>query len=81
MLGRVAAALASGVGADSLLVARCVHYAAGSTDERLQLAVLGQFKRGKSTFINALLGAAVLPTGVIPLTADRHVHRLGARAA
>ena len=37
--------------------------------ERLQLAVLGQFKRGKSTFINALLGADVLPTGVIPLTA------------
>jgi GTPase Era involved in 16S rRNA processing len=36
--------------------------------ERLQLAVLGQFKRGKSTFINALLGADLLPTGVIPLT-------------
>jgi ribosome biogenesis GTPase A len=28
--------------------------------ERSQLAVLGQFKRGKSTFINALLGAPVL---------------------
>jgi hypothetical protein len=27
------------------------------------------FKRGKSTFINALLGAPVLPTGVVPLTA------------
>lgn len=38
-------------------------------DQRLQLAVLGQFKRGKSTFLNALLGAPVLPTGVIPLTA------------
>ena len=37
--------------------------------ERLQLAVLGQFKRGKSTFINALLGANLLPTHVIPLTA------------
>jgi GTPase Era involved in 16S rRNA processing len=37
--------------------------------ERLQIAVLGQFKRGKSTFINALLGADLLPTGVIPLTA------------
>ena len=35
----------------------------------MQLAVLGQFKRGKSTFINALLGDDVLPTGVIPLTA------------
>jgi GTP-binding protein EngB required for normal cell division len=37
--------------------------------QRLQLAVLGQFKRGKSTFINALLGAPILPTGVVPLTA------------
>lgn len=37
--------------------------------QRLQIAVLGQFKRGKSTVVNALLGAGVLPTGVIPLTA------------
>ncbi|MGH6702989.1 MAG: dynamin family protein [Bradyrhizobium sp.] len=31
-----------------------------------QLAVLGQFKRGKSTFINALLGFPLLSTGVLP---------------
>lgn len=37
--------------------------------ERFHLAVLGQFKRGKSTLLNALLGADVLPTSVIPLTA------------
>jgi GTP-binding protein EngB required for normal cell division len=36
---------------------------------RLHLAVLGQFKRGKSTFINALLGAPLLPIAVVPLTA------------
>jgi GTPase SAR1 family protein len=36
---------------------------------RFHLAVLGQFKRGKSTLLNALLGEAVLPTAVIPLTA------------
>jgi len=36
---------------------------------RLHLAVLGQMKRGKSSFINALLGADVLPTGVLPVTA------------
>ncbi|MFP4013780.1 MAG: dynamin family protein [Chitinispirillaceae bacterium] len=35
---------------------------------RLQLAVLGQFNRGKSTFINALLGVKILPTSVLPLT-------------
>ena len=36
---------------------------------RFHLAVLGQFKRGKSTFLNALLGEEILPTSVIPLTA------------
>src|SRR5271163_7060 len=36
---------------------------------QLQLAVLGQMKRGKSSFINALLGSEVLPTGVLPVTA------------
>jgi GTP-binding protein EngB required for normal cell division len=35
----------------------------------LQVAVLGQFKRGKSTFINALLGAPLLPSAVVPTTA------------
>jgi ribosome biogenesis GTPase A len=37
-------------------------------EDRFNLVVLGEFKRGKSTLINALLGRAVLPTGVIPLT-------------
>lgn len=36
---------------------------------RFQLAVLGQFKRGKSTVLNALLGQSVLPIGVVPVTA------------
>ena len=35
----------------------------------LRVAVLGQFKRGKSTLLNALLGARILPTGVTPVTA------------
>lgn len=38
-------------------------------DRRVHLVVAGQFKRGKSTLVNALLGRAVLPTGVTPLTA------------
>lgn len=37
--------------------------------DRFQLAVLGQFKRGKSTVLNALLGKSVLPIGVVPVTA------------
>lgn len=36
---------------------------------RLQLAVVGQFKRGKSTLLNAFLGAEILPSAVTPLTA------------
>lgn len=36
---------------------------------QLHIAVLGQMKRGKSSFINALLGAEILPTGVLPVTA------------
>lgn len=43
---------------------------AGRLDSgRFHLAVLGQFKRGKSTLINALLGESLLPSSVIPLTA------------
>jgi Dynamin family len=37
--------------------------------QQLQIAVLGQFKRGKSTFVNALLGIPILPSAVVPLTA------------
>jgi len=68
-LGRIEPALETAIGTDSPLVARFRMLRRRLDQERLQLAVLGQFKRGKSTFINALLGADVLPTGVIPLTA------------
>jgi GTPase SAR1 family protein len=36
---------------------------------RFHLAVLGQFKRGKSTLLNALLGDDLLPTDILPVTA------------
>ncbi len=38
-------------------------------EERFHLVVLGEFNHGKSTFVNALLGAEVLPTGITPTTA------------
>jgi small GTP-binding protein len=38
-------------------------------EERFNLVVLGEFNHGKSTFVNALLGADVLPTGITPTTA------------
>jgi GTP-binding protein EngB required for normal cell division len=34
----------------------------------LNVAVLGRFKAGKSSFLNHLLGKALLPVGVIPVT-------------
>ena len=51
------------------------------TSNRFHLAVLGQMKRGKSSFINALLGAEVLPTGVLPVTAAIAEIRYGASPA
>src|SRR5206468_8911025 len=38
-------------------------------DERFALVVLGEFNHGKSTFVNALCGAAILPAGITPTTA------------
>jgi len=38
-------------------------------DERFSVVVLGEFNHGKSTFINALLGTPLLPTGITPTTA------------
>jgi small GTP-binding protein len=37
-------------------------------EDRFNLVVLGEFKRGKSTLINALLERDLLPVGVVPLT-------------
>lgn len=36
---------------------------------RFQVAVVGEFKRGKTSFINALLRKSVLPADVVPATA------------
>lgn len=44
---------------------------------RFYVTCFGQFKRGKSTVINALIGAPVLPTGVIPVTMVPTVIRYG----
>jgi small GTP-binding protein len=38
------------------------------TSQQFNLVVMGQFKRGKSTFINALLGTEIVPTAIVPLT-------------
>jgi GTP-binding protein EngB required for normal cell division len=40
-----------------------------SGEAPLDVAVLGQFKSGKSSLLNAVLGTAVFPVGVLPVTA------------
>jgi GTP-binding protein EngB required for normal cell division len=37
-------------------------------DQLIDVAILGQFKAGKSSFVNSLIGQDVLPVGVIPVT-------------
>lgn len=43
----------------------------------LNLLVVGQFKRGKSSLVNALLGADVMPTGALPVTGIATAIRYG----
>ncbi len=47
------------------------------TEGRFYVACIGQFKRGKSTLLNALVGDCVLPTGVVPITTVPTVLRYG----
>ena len=51
--------------------------AARVSEGRFYVACIGQFKRGKSTLINALVGYAVVPTGFVPVTAVPTVIRFG----
>ena len=37
-------------------------------ENTLTVAVVGQFKRGKSTLINSIMGQEILPVGIVPLT-------------
>jgi GTPase SAR1 family protein len=47
---------------------RCQDLVVQLAEDRFNLAVVGQFKRGKSTLMNAVLGRDLLPTGLLPLT-------------
>jgi len=48
-------------------------------EDRFTLAVLGQFKRGKSSLMNAIIGRELLPIGVLPTTSAITVLRYGPR--
>jgi predicted GTPase len=51
--------------------------AARVAEGRFYVACVGQFKRGKSTLLNALVGHDVVPTGFVPVTAVPTVIRFG----
>jgi len=46
-------------------------------NNEFNLVVLGQFKRGKTSLINALLGAEILPVAVVPLTSIATILKYG----
>ncbi len=39
------------------------------SSKKYRVAVIGEFKRGKSSLINTIIGADILPTDVLPMTA------------
>src|SRR5579871_2330921 len=51
--------------------------AARVSEGRFYVACVGQFKRGKSTLLNALVDHEVVPTGFVPVTAVPTVIRFG----
>jgi GTP-binding protein EngB required for normal cell division len=55
--------------------------AARVAEGRFYVACIGQFKRGKSTLLNALVGDDVLPTGIVPITSVPTVLRYGPHRA
>ena len=46
-------------------------------DGRFYVAFVGQFKRGKSTLIDALVGEPILPAGILPVTSVATIVRYG----
>src|ERR1700691_3640351 len=51
------------------------------SEGRFYVACIGQFKGGKSSILNALVGHSVLPTGVVPVTTVPTIVRYGSHAA
>jgi predicted GTPase len=64
----LAQALQTARALDGVDAAACDRLAERLNEGTFNLVVAGEFKRGKSSVINALLGADVLPVAVVPLT-------------
>ncbi|MFB3916346.1 MAG: dynamin family protein [Terriglobales bacterium] len=48
-------------------------------EDQFNIAVVGQFNRGKTSLMNAVLGTDCLPTGIVPLTSAITVVRYGSK--
>lgn len=59
------------------LTERCQNLLVKLAEDRFNLAVVGQFKRGKSSLMNAIIGRNLLPTGLLPLTSAITALRYG----
>jgi len=71
-IGEVAAELDSErITSDALALAERI------VQRRFYVACIGQFKRGKSTLLNALVGQSILPAAIVPVTAVPTVLRFG----
>ena len=70
------AELAQELGAETI-AEEARELAARVSEGRFYVACIGQFKRGKSTLLNALLDESVVPTGFVPVTAVPTVIRFG----
>ena len=62
---------------DSIPASICEELIEKIENNVFNLVVLGQFKRGKTSLINALLGSEILPTAVVPLTSIATVLKYG----
>ena len=62
---------------DSIPVSICEELREKIENNVFNLVVLGQFKRGKTSLINALLGSEILPTAVVPLTSIATILKYG----
>lgn len=70
--------LAAEFGAEKIAVtARAI--AERVSEGRFYVTCVGQFKRGKSTLLNALVGHPILPMGVVPVTTVPTIIRYGER--
>ena len=66
-------------GGEATIAARARELLGKLEGNRFHLVVVGQFKRGKTSLLNAIVGEAVLPVAVLPLTSAVTTLRFGDR--